>query len=87
MTPAYSEDFRIRTIQAVEEDGNSARSARPPVWDQPALGGRFRREGSVSARKTGLARRLKVETNKGFLVGLMKDRDTTLDDLQRAFLE
>ncbi len=91
MTRAYSEDLRIRVIRAVEEDGDSARSAGRRFGISPSSAvkwvSRFRREGSISAQKTGRPRGLKVEVHKDFLVGLMKDRDTTLDQLQRALLE
>jgi len=49
--------------------------------------GRFRREGSVAAKKTGRPRGLKVAVHREFLIALMKDRDTTLDELQIALLE
>ena len=91
MVRAYSEDLRIRVIRAVEEDGESARSSgrRFGVSESCAVKwvGRFRREGSVSARKTGRPRGLKVEAHRDFLIALMKDRDTTLDELRSALLE
>lgn len=91
MVRAYSEDLRIRVIRAVEEDGESARSAgrRFGISESCAVKwvSRFRRDGSVSAHKTGRPRGLKVEAHRDFLIALMKDRDTTLDELQRALLK
>jgi len=91
MVRAYSEDLRIRVILAVEEDGQSARSAgrRFGISASSAVKwvARFRRQGSVSAKKTGRPRGLKVEAHRDFLIGLMKDRDTTLDELQSALLQ
>ncbi len=91
MVRAYSEDLRIRVICAVEEDGDSARGAgrRFGVSASCAVKwvGRFRREGSVSAKKTGRPRGLKVAAHRDFLIAAMKDRDTTLDELQSALLE
>lgn len=91
MVRAYSDDLRIRVVRAVEEGGISARSAgrRFGISESSAVKwvGRFRREGSVSALKTGRPRGLKVEAHRDFLMALMKNRDTTLDDLHRALLE
>ena len=91
MVRAYSEDLRIRVIRAVEEDGASARSAgrRFGISESSAVKwvSRFRREGSVSAHKIGRPRGLKVVAHRDFLIGLMQDRDTTLDELQSALLQ
>ncbi len=88
---AYSDDLRIRVIRAVTEDGESARGAgrRFGISESSAIKwvARFRREGSVSAKKTGRPRGLKVMAHRDFLVALMKGRDNTLDELQNALLE
>jgi|TARA_B100001971_G_C18163329_1_gene522722 transposase len=91
MVRAYSDDLRIRVIRAVAEDGESARSAgrRYGVSESAAIKwvSRFNQDGSVSAQKSGRPRGLKVVAHRDFLVALMKDRDNTLDELQRALLE
>ena len=91
MVRAYSEDLRLRVIRAVEDDGESARGSgrRFGVSESCAVKwvDRFRREGTVSARKTGRPRGLKVDVHRDFLIALMKDRDTTLDELRSALLE
>lgn len=91
MARAYSDDLRIRVILAVEEGGESARGAgrRFGVSESSAIKwvARFRGEGSVSAKKTGRPRGLKVEAHRDFLLALMKDHDTTLDELHNALLE
>ena len=91
MVRAYSEDLRIRVIRAVEEEGDSARGAgrRYGVSESAAIKwvSRFRRDGTVSAQKTGRPRGLKVAVHRDFLVALMKNQANSLDELQRALLE
>lgn len=91
MVRAYSKDLRIRVIRSAEENGESARAAgrRFGVSESSAVKwvGRFRREGVISAVKTGRPRGLKVEAHKEFLFAQMDGRHTTLDELQTALLE
>ena len=47
----------------------------------------FRDKGIVSAARTGRPRGLKVKAYRDFMVARMKDRDTTLDQLQAAVFE
>lgn len=91
MGRAYSNDLRWRLLKVVESGEESARSAARRFgvsascaikWVQA-----FRRDGVVSARKTGRPKGLKVEAHGDFLIAHMKDRDTTLDQLQTALWE
>ena len=73
MAPAYSEDLRIRVIRSVEEDGESARGAgrRFGISESSAVTGvgRFRREGSVAAKKTGRPRGWTVAAPRALVIG------------------
>jgi transposase len=91
MPRAYSEDLRQRVVCAVIEEGMSASAAAHRfgvgrstaiIWLQ-----RFRREGTVAPSPMGRPKGMKVARYKEFILAKMKNRDTTLDDLQAALWE
>ena len=85
MARAYSDDLRLRVLEAVD-GGASARSAgarfgvgvaTAVVWAR-----RYRQGGETSARRQGGRRGSRLDAHEGFVIGMIEtNADVTLDEM------
>ena len=88
MPRPYSQDLRERVIGAVAA-GSSARSAARVFGVSESVAvkwvARWRRTGSVSAKRMGGYKRSPLDAHAGLLVALIADRpDLTVEEIRRA---